>query len=109
MTLETKVTVSDDTHKMVFLINHRNATDMIVMHHIQSILDSTPAANGNRIIDHTILSTFDDSYLTSLLLNRHILMDNTDTALTRDGNGHRRLGHRIHSGRDKRNVEFYVT
>ena len=74
---------------MVFLIYHGNAANMIVVHHIQSILDSATAANGNRIIDHTILSTLDDGYLTSLLLDRHILMDDTDTALTCNGNGHR--------------------
>jgi len=109
VTLEAEVTVSDDTHEVVFLINHRNATDMIVVHHIQSILDGASATNGDRVIDHTILSALDDGHLTCLLLNRHILMDDTDSTLPRDGNGHRRLGHRVHSGRDERNVEFDVT
>ena len=88
MTLETEVAVSDNTHEVVFFINHGNAADMIVVHHIQSILDGAAATNRDRVIDHTVLCTLDDGHLTSLLFDRHILMNDTDTALTRNGNGH---------------------
>ena len=108
VTLETEVAVGDDAHEVVFLIDDRNAANVIVVHHVKGILDGASAANGDRVVDHTVLSTLDNGHLTSLFLDRHILMDHTDTTLACNGNGHRRLGHRVHSGGDKGDIEFDV-
>ena len=54
------------------------------------------------------LSTLHDGYLTCLFFDRHILMDNTDTTFTCNGNCHFRFGNRIHSGRYKRNFQLNV-
>ena len=93
---------------MVVIIHHGNTADMILCHHSQGIGHRTSSANGYGIIDHTVLGTFHDSHLTGLRLNRHVLMNHTDSTLTGNGNSHTALGHRIHRGRYKRHVQCDV-
>jgi hypothetical protein len=88
VTLETKVTVGHDTNEMILVIHHWNTTDMIVVHHIQRILHCTATTDGDRVINHTILSTLHDSHLTSLLLDGHVLVDDTNTTFAGDSNRH---------------------
>ena len=38
MTLEAQVTVGDDTHEMVVVVNHGNTANMIFGHHVESVL-----------------------------------------------------------------------
>ena len=86
--LKTKITVGNNTYKMIFIIYHRNTTDMIIMHHIKSILHCTATTDGDRVINHTILSTLHNSNLTSLLLNGHVLVNYTDTTFTSNSYRH---------------------
>ena len=109
MTLETQVTICYNTNQMVFVINNRNTTNMIVMHHIKSILHCASATNSDWIVNHSILGTLYNGHLACLLLNRHVLVDNTDTSLTSYGYGHRRLGNSIHSGCYEWNVQLDIT
>ena len=82
---------------------------MVFGHDVQGILHRRAAANGHRVVDHTILGTLHDSHLTGLVFYRHILMNHADTPLTGNGNSHLALRHRIHRCRDKRYVQRYVT
>ena len=86
--LEAEVTVGNNTYEMVLIIHHWNTTDMIIVHHIKGILHCTTATDSNRVINHTILSTLHDGNLTSLLLDAHVLVDNTNTTFAGDGNRH---------------------
>ena len=87
-TLEAQVTVGDDTHQMTVVVYHGDTTDMILRHDVEGLCHRCSQGDGDRIIDHTVLCTFHDGHLTGLVVNRHILVDYTDTALTRDGDGH---------------------
>ena len=58
------------------------------------------------ICDYTIFRTLNLIYLFSLRLNRHILVNDTDTALSCHGNGHTVFCNRIHAGTHQRNVQF---
>ncbi len=109
MTLETQVTVGDDTHEDVVLIHHGDTANMIFSHHTKGIGYCLTTANGHGIVDHTVLGTLDNGYLTSLLLNGHVLVNDANTSLTGNGNSHRRLGNRVHSSRHKRYIELNVT
>ena len=88
MTLETKVTVCNNTNQVILVINYRNTTDMLIMHHIKSVLHCTATTDSDRVINHTILSTLNDSDLTSLFLDSHVLVNHTDTTFTGDSNRH---------------------
>ena len=96
ISLETQVTVCDNTHEFVVLIYHRNTSDVIFSHHIESVLYSLPRIDGHRIIDHAILGTLYYCHLTSLFLDRHILVDNADAAFASDSDSHRSLCDSVH-------------
>ena len=108
MTLETQVTVGNDTHEMVLAIHNGDTTDMVFCHHPEGITHGLAAADRHRIIDHTILGTLDDSHLARLLIDRHILMYDTDTTFTGDSDSHRRLGDSIHSSCHEGDVKLDV-
>ena len=107
-TLETEVAVGDDTHKVVVIVNHGNTTDMIFRHDVEGLSHGRTLGDGDRIVDHTVLGTLYDSNLTGLVVDRHILMNNTDTTLAGDGNSHLTLGNSIHSCCHERNIQFDV-
>ena len=109
MALETQVAVGHDTHEMVIFVNHGNTANMIFGHHVESVLHCRTTANGDGIVDHTVLGTLHDSHLPSLLLDSHILMNNTNTALACNGNSHLRLGDSVHSRSDEGHVQRDVT
>ena len=48
---------------------------------------------------------FHPAQLGELLLFRHIVVDKTQPAVERHGDGHARLGHRVHVRRDDRDIE----
>ena len=100
--LETKVAIGNNSYQISFIIHYRNTTDFILGHQIQSIRNRRTSLDSHRIINHTVFGTFYDSNLTSLLFNRHILMNHTNTAFTSNGNSHFRFGNSIHSGCYKR-------
>ena len=93
---------------MVFAIHNRNTADMVFSHHPQCVAHGLAATNRHRVVDHTVLCPLDDSHLTSLLVDRHILMYATDATLTCDSNSHRRLRNSVHGSRHKGDVKLDV-
>ena len=108
-TLKAQVTIGHDTHQMVFVINHGNAADMIVVHDFQRVLHGLATTNGHGVVNHTVFGTLHDGHLMRLFLDRHILMNHTDTPLSCYRNGHGRLGNGVHSGRYERNIKRDIT
>ena len=108
-TLKAQVTVGDDTHQMVLVVDHGNAADVVVVHHFQSVLHRLAAADGHGVVDHAVLGPLHDGHLVRLFLYRHVLVDDADTAFARDRNGHGRLGDGVHGGRHERDIERDVT
>ena len=108
--LETEVTIGNDAHKtMVRTHNDWHTTDMILAHDLEHVAYRSIWCGCDRSIDHTILSTFHHAHLMSLSLNRHVLVNNTDTTLTSHSNSHSRFSHCIHSGRNDWDVESNIT
>ena len=109
MALKAKVAVGDDAHEVVVIIDDGDSSDMVFSHHVESILHGRTAANGHRVVYHTVLSTLHDSHLACLFFNRHILVDNSDTALTSDGDGHLRLGNSVHGSCYERDIQLDIS
>ena len=107
-TLKAQVTVCHDTYEMIAVIDDRNTTDMILRHDVEGLSHRRSLRDGDRIIDHTILCTFHDSHLTGLIINRHILVDHTDTSFTGNGDSHLRLCDGIHGSCHKRDIQFDI-
>ena len=100
--LKTKVTIGNNTYQISFIIYHRNTTNLVFSHQSQRISHRRTSLDSYRVINHTVFGTLHNSYLTCLLLNGHILMNNSDTTFTGNGNSHLRFGNRIHGSSYKR-------
>ena len=106
--LETKVAIGNNTNEETVLVNYRNTTNAVLAHKLKSVAYSLVTSDGYRVVNHAVLSTLYTTNLSSLLCNRHVLVDNTDTTLTSNSNSHWRLGNCIHSCRNDRDVECDV-
>ena len=103
--LEAQVAVRDDTHQHMVLVHHGNTAYMIVVHHPQRIAYRLVAGDGQRVGYHAVLRTLDATHLSGLLGDGHVLVNDTDTSFTGNGNRHRRFGHGIHRGADHGDVQ----
>ena len=68
VSLESEVTVGDDTDKCIYVINYRNAANVVFSHDVESIFDSRAALYSHRVINHAVLGSLDNSDLPCLLL-----------------------------------------
>ena len=105
---ETQVAIGDDAHQMLLVVDHGNTADVILRHDVERLSHRATAGNGHGVVDHTVLSTLDNSHLAGLVLDRHILVDNADTTFAGNGNGHLALGDGVHGGRHEGHVELDV-
>ena len=108
-TLEAKVAVGNDTYQTLVIVNYGDTTDMILRHDVESLSHGAAQGDGDRIVDHTVLGTLYDSNLTGLVVDRHILVNNTDTTFASDSNSHLTLGNGIHSCCHEWNIQFDMT
>ena len=60
---------------------------------------------GDGIIDDTGLKPFDPTHLARLRLDIEVAVDHPHAAGLRHGDGHARLGHGVHRGTQKRDIE----
>ena len=107
--LKAQISVSDNSDQVVLVINYGYTSNVIFAHEGQSVLNFASTLDGYGVVNHTVFSTFYNCNLASLFLNSHILVDNTDSSFTRNGDGHIGFGHRVHCSGNKWNLEFDVT
>ena len=106
--LEAEVTIGHDADKGVDIVHHWNTADVILLHDGKGILHSRAALDGDRVVNHTVLSTFHDGHLTRLVFDGHVLVNHTDASLTGNGDGHRSLCDSVHSSCHERNLQLDV-
>ena len=87
--LESQVAVGDNAYEPVVAIHHRDTADMVFLHELQRVAYRAVAGDGDRVIDHTALSSLDLTHLSGLLGNRHILVYHADTPLSGHSDRHR--------------------
>jgi hypothetical protein len=61
--------------------------------------------NGDRIAHHAGFVPLDLEHLGGLQRRRQVLVDDADAAFLRQRDGEAGLGHRVHGGRDERQVQ----
>src|SRR3569832_2330614 len=105
--LETQVAVGDDADE-VLALHHGHARDVVLAGEFQDAANGGVGRHGNGLFDDACLVFLDPPHLLGLLVGRHILVDDADASLLREGDGEARLGHRIHSGGHQRDVERYL-
>ena len=108
-TLEAQVAVGHNAHQVALVVYHGNTANVILRHDVQSLGNGRPQGNGYRVVYHTVLGTLHNCNLASLVLYRHILVDDADAALASNGNSHLALRHRVHGSRHEGHVQHNVT
>ena len=106
--LEAEVAVGQDADQAAFLaavVGDRHAGNPVVRHQLERLVDAVRRRERDRVDDHAALRALDAVHFGRLVLDREVLVDDAEAALLGHGDGHRRLGDRIHGGAQKRHVE----
>ena len=73
-------------------------------HDFQSVTDFFIGTQEDGIDNNAVFGAFHFINFQSLLFYGHILMDDTDTALTSHGDGHSMFSYGIHTGAHQRDI-----
>ncbi len=95
--LKAHVAAGDDANHLA-AVAHRKTRDAQVFRQLQHLKHRVLGGDDHRVMHHARLVALDLGDLGGLLLGRHVLVDDADTALLRDGNRQARLGHGVHGG-----------
>ena len=106
--LESQIAVGENADQLSVRVRHRHAGNLVLLHHLQRLGDRLPRPHGDRVDDHARFRALHFVDLFRLLLDRHVLVDDTESALLRHGDRQARLGHRVHRRGDDRDVESNV-
>ena len=106
---KTQVTIGDNAYQTLLVVNNGYAANVVFSHDVKGLGNGAAAGNGHWVVNHTILGTLHDGHLTGLVLNTHVLVNDTDTAFTGNGNGHLALGHGVHGSSNKGHIKLNVT
>ena len=82
---------------------------MMLRHKGQCIAHSSLRADGDRIVNHTVLRSLDPADLLALLVNGHILVNHTDTAGTSHRDSKISLSNSVHCRRNNRSAERNIS
>ena len=102
--LKAQIAVGEDADQPLAL-RDRHAGDLVAAHHFEGVADHLVGPNGDRVHDHAALRALHLIDLAGLVGNGEIAVHDADAALLRHGNGHARLGDRVHGGGEQRGVE----
>jgi len=102
--LEAQVAVGDDADDFLAL-DHRQAGDLVRALQFQRVAHRHILRQRDGVAQHAGLVALDLQHLGRLLLGRLVLVDDADAPLLRQRDGEPRLGHRVHGGRNQRDVQ----
>ena len=102
--LEAQVAVRDNAHQLVAL-GDRHAGNMVRARQRQHLANGGVGRGGDGITDDAAFVLLDLADFLGLALGREVLVDNAETPFLRHGDAHARLGHRVHGGRNQRNIQ----
>ena len=104
--LELEIAVRDDADQLSFRIHDRNTGDAVLSHQVFGFLKGIVRSEREGIRDDAVLGALDLVDFFRLRFDRHVLVDDADSALACHSDGHTVFRHRIHAGAHDRNVEF---
>ena len=102
--LEAEVAVCYDTDEHALVVNYGDATDLILLHESQGVAHGVILEDSHGVVDHAALGALNATNMRRLCSDRHVLVDNADTALACQGNRQVGLGYGVHSGRHNGDV-----
>jgi len=108
LAFEPEVAVRHDADQLAVVVNDGDAADVVLAHQHECVADGFAALDGDGVVYHAVFGTLDDSHLAGLLVDRHVLVDDADSAFTGYGDSHGRFGYGVHCGCDERHFQFDV-
>ena len=99
------IPVGDDANQLPILHTDGNTRDLVLAHQVVRILKGIVGSQIEGVGDNAVFRALFHVHLLDLLFNGHVLVDDTDTALSGHGNGHLILGNGVHSRRKQRDVQ----
>ena len=99
-----QIAIGEDAHQPLAL-RDGHAGDAIAAHDFERVADGLFRADGHGIDNHAALRTLHLVDFASLVGDGEVAVHDADAALLRHGDGHARLGDRIHSRGKERGVE----
>ncbi len=103
--LEAQVAVGEDAEQQPVWGHDRHPADAVAAHELLGVVQGRVTTEGDRVDDHPRLGALHLADHLSLLLDRHLLVDDADAAVARHRDRHRRLGDRVHGRGDQRGVQ----
>ena len=97
--LKAQIAIGEDAHQPLAL-RHRHAGDAVAAHHFERVGDQLVRADGDGIDDHAALRALHLVDFAGLVGDGKIAVHDADAALLRHGDGHARLGDRVHGRGD---------
>ena len=98
------VPVGDDADELTVVADGHTG-NAVFRHELVSLSQSVTGSQPEGVGNDAIFTALHHIHLLGLLADGHVLMDDADTALTGDGNGHPILGDCIHGGTHHRDVQ----
>ena len=86
-------------------LDHRDAGDAVLLHQGKRIGERGVGMNGDRVHHHAGFELFHLAHLRRLYRRIEIAVNDANAAGLRHGDGHVRLGHRVHGRGDDRDIE----
>ena len=106
--LEAEVAVGHDAHEAALVGHYGNTADVVFAHQGQRVAHGAAPANGHGVVNHAVFGTLHNSHLPRLFLDAHVLVYHADTTFAGNGDSHFALGHGVHCGSDKRDLQLDV-
>ena len=91
---------------MTFRIDHRYSPNFMLLHQSQDLSHCTVGTYRNRILNHSALRPLHLSDMLCLLLNSHILVQDSYPTFLSDCYGQLIFGDCIHGSGDNRSIQF---
>src|SRR6266446_2437035 len=105
LALELEVAVGDDAHQAPGVVHDRDARDAEPLHQAHRLAQRTVRPERDGVQNHPRLAALHAVHFGRLAVDRHVLVDYADAALTRDRDRHLRFGDRVHRGGHEGDVE----
>ena len=99
------IAVGDDTHQFAVLADG-NTGDLEFTHQRIGFINKVIGRKEEGLIDNAVLTALYPLNFFRLLLDGHILMNDTDAAFPRHGDRHLAFGNSIHRGTHQRNIQL---
>ena len=102
--LKTHIAAGDNADQLAVLRDW-HAGNALLARELEDFANGGVGGDGERLADHAALKLLDAPHFLGLTVGSEIFVDNAEPALLRQADSGARLGHRVHGGRQQRDIQ----